>query len=117
MSLGAIDFGLIVDGALIIVENAVRHMAERTHELRTPAHGRGARRGGAAAPAVEVRGAATFGVLIIGVVYLPILTLTGIEGKMFKPMAITVLFALAGALRPLADPRPGARVALPRRAR
>ncbi|MDY7229870.1 efflux RND transporter permease subunit [Hyalangium rubrum] len=96
MSLGAIDFGLIVDGALIIVENAVRHMAERTHELRRPLTAE-ERDEVVYRSAVEIRGAASFGLLIIGAVYLPILTLTGIEGKMFKPMAITVICALAGA--------------------
>ncbi|QSQ17651.1 efflux RND transporter permease subunit [Myxococcus landrumensis] len=96
MSLGAIDFGLIVDGALIIVENAVRHISEKSHELGrslTPEE----RDEVVATSAVEVRQAAAFGELIIGVVYLPILALSGIEGKMFKPMAITVICALAGA--------------------
>ncbi|GHG96495.1 CusA/CzcA family heavy metal efflux RND transporter [Comamonas sp. JC664] len=96
MSLGAIDFGLIVDGALIIVENAVRHIAERSHAL-----GRELtleeRDDVVYHSAVEVRQAAAFGEVIIGVVYLPILALSGIEGKMFKPMAITVICALAGA--------------------
>ncbi|ATB47980.1 efflux RND transporter permease subunit [Corallococcus macrosporus] len=96
MSLGAIDFGLIVDGALIIVENAVRHIAERSHALGrelTPAE----RDDVVYHSAVEVRQAAAFGEVIIGVVYLPILALSGIEGKMFKPMALTVICALAGA--------------------
>ncbi len=96
MSLGAIDFGLIVDGALIIVENAVRHIAERSHALGrelTPEE----RDDVVYHSAVEVRQAAAFGEVIIGVVYLPILALSGIEGKMFKPMAITVICALAGA--------------------
>ncbi|WP_342379837.1 CusA/CzcA family heavy metal efflux RND transporter [Myxococcus stipitatus] len=96
MSLGAIDFGLIVDGALIIVENAVRHISEKSHDLGralTPEE----RDEVVATSAVEVRQAAAFGELIIGVVYLPILALSGIEGKMFKPMAITVICALAGA--------------------
>jgi cobalt-zinc-cadmium resistance protein CzcA len=96
MSLGAIDFGLIVDGALIIVENAVRHMAERNHELGRELT-REERDEVVYRSAVEIRGAASFGLLIIGAVYLPILALTGVEGKMFKPMAITVLCALAGA--------------------
>lgn len=97
MSLGAIDFGLIVDGAVIVVENSVRLLAERCHQLGRPVTG--AERAQIVLQASrEVLRSATFGVLIIALVYLPILTLTGIEGKMFKPMAMTVLFALAGAL-------------------
>jgi cobalt-zinc-cadmium resistance protein CzcA len=96
MSLGAIDFGLIVDGALIIVENAVRHISERTHELGRPLT-KEERTEVVYRSAVEIRSAAAFGEIIIGVVYLPILALGGTEGKMFRPMAITVLFALAGA--------------------
>jgi cobalt-zinc-cadmium resistance protein CzcA len=97
MSLGAIDFGLVIDGAVVMVENIIRHLAARQHTLR--------RRLSAAERAQEVLVAAKevaspmfFGVLIITVVYFPILALTGIEGKMFKPMAITVIFALIGAL-------------------
>ncbi len=97
MSLGAIDFGLIVDGAVIVVENVVRLIAERSHRLgralspdeRTVAVLESCR---------EVLGSTVFGVTIISIVYLPILTLTGIEGKMFGPMALTVLFALGGSL-------------------
>lgn len=96
MSLGAIDFGLIVDGALIIVENAVRHVSERTHALGRPLT-REERTEVVYRSSVEIRSAAAFGEIIIGVVYLPILALGGTEGKMFRPMAITVLFALAGA--------------------
>ncbi|WP_434345676.1 efflux RND transporter permease subunit [Myxococcus virescens] len=96
MSLGAIDFGLIVDGALIIVENAVRHISEQSHTLGR-ALTREERDEVVYRSAVEVRQAAAFGEVIIGVVYLPILALSGIEGKMFKPMAITVICALAGA--------------------
>jgi cobalt-zinc-cadmium resistance protein CzcA len=96
MSLGAIDFGLIVDGALIITENAVRHLARRHHELGRPLT-REERDEVVHQSTVEIRGAAAFGEVIIGVVYLPILTLSGVEGKMFRPMAITVLCALAGA--------------------
>jgi heavy metal efflux system protein len=96
MSLGAIDFGLIVDGALILVENAVRHLAHRHQELGRPlTHEE--RDEVVYRAAVEIRGAAAFGEVIIGVVYLPLLTLSGVEGKMFRPMAITVLCALAGA--------------------
>ena len=97
MSLGAIDFGLIIDGAVVMVENIIRHLAEKQHKLK--------RRLTATERAFEVLAAAKevaspmfFGVVIITVVYFPILALTGIEGKMFKPMAITVIFALVGAL-------------------
>lgn len=96
MSLGAIDFGLIVDGALIIVENAVRHISERTRELGR-ALTKEERTEVVYQSSVEIRSAAAFGEVIIGVVYLPILALGGTEGKMFGPMAIAVLFALAGA--------------------
>jgi len=96
MSLGAIDFGLVVDGAIIIVENAVRHLSERhAREGRalTPAE----RDEVVLASSLEVRSATAFGELIIALVYLPILTLEGVEGKMFRPMALTVIFALATA--------------------
>lgn len=97
MSLGAIDFGLIVDGSVIVVENAVRMIAERRHELRRPVT-REERDVLVLRASHEVLRSATFGVAIIAIVYLPILSLVGIEGKMFRPMAMTVLFALAGAL-------------------
>ena len=96
MSLGAIDFGIVVDGSIIVVENAVVHLA-------AAARGRSRPMSYAEASAVvlsstlDVRRAALFGEAIIVLVYVPILTLAGIEGKMFKPMAITVLFALGGA--------------------
>ncbi len=96
MSLGAIDFGLIVDGAVIMTENAVRRVAERQGELRRALTG-DELRARVRDAALEVRRATMFGELIIVVVYLPILALSGIEGKMFKPMALTVIFALAGA--------------------
>lgn len=96
MSLGAIDFGLIVDGALIIIENAVRQMAEKNHALGR-ALTREERDEVTYRSAIEMVRPASFGVGIIAVVYLPILSLTGIEGKMFRPMAITVICALAGA--------------------
>jgi cobalt-zinc-cadmium resistance protein CzcA len=96
MSLGAIDFGLIVDGAVIMTENAVRRVAERQGELRRALTGDELRERIRDA-ALEVRRATMFGELIIVVVYLPILALRGIEGKMFKPMAMTVIFALVGA--------------------
>ena len=97
MSLGAIDFGLIVDGAVIVVENAVRMIAERSHHLGRPVSAE-ERTTIVLRASREVLRSATFGVGIIAIVYLPILSLTGIEGKMFRPMAMTVLFALAGAL-------------------
>jgi heavy metal efflux system protein len=96
MSLGAIDFGLIVDGAVIMTENAVRRVAERQGELGRALTGDELRERIRDA-ALEVRRATMFGELIIVVVYLPILALRGIEGKMFKPMAMTVIFALVGA--------------------
>ena len=97
MSLGAIDFGIIVDGAVIVVENALRRLGlaqQRAGRLLTAKERfeevyQGAR---------EVFNPATFGVLIIMLVYLPIFALTGVEGKMFHPMAFTVIFALLGAL-------------------
>ena len=96
MSLGAIDFGLIVDGAVIIVENCLRMLAERQHELgRTLT--RPERLETVFKASKQVRSATAFGEAIIIIVYLPLLTLTGVEGKMFKPMAITVIFALVAA--------------------
>ena len=90
MSLGAIDFGLVVDSSVIIVENSVRRLAEPGEERPVIDVVRDA--------SVEVRRPTMFGELIIAIVYLPILALEGIEGKMFKPMALTVLFALLGSL-------------------
>lgn len=90
MSLGAIDFGLIVDSSVIMVENSVRHLSEATDRrplreiIRTAS--------------IEIRKPTMYGELIIMIVYLPILTLEGIEGKLFRPMALTVIFALAGSL-------------------
>ncbi len=91
MSLGAIDFGLIVDGAVVLVENVVRRLSE------PEGHGKTVRQLTAEA-AHEVIRPIAFGIGIIILVYLPILTLGGIEGKMFKPMAWTVVFALVGSL-------------------
>jgi cobalt-zinc-cadmium resistance protein CzcA len=96
MSLGAIDFGLIVDGSVIIVENCVRRFADEQHRLGRLLTKR-ERIDLAYQASHEVRKATLFGELIIGIVYLPILSLTGIEGKMFQPMALTVILALAGA--------------------
>jgi len=97
MSLGAIDFGLIVDGSVIVVENAVRMIAERSHHLGRSLT-KEERSGLVLRASHEVLRSATFGVAIIAIVYLPILSLVGVEGKMFRPMAMTVLFALAGSL-------------------
>ncbi|HXG90005.1 MAG TPA: CusA/CzcA family heavy metal efflux RND transporter, partial [Vicinamibacterales bacterium] len=97
LSLGALDFGIIVDGAVIIVENCIRGLSERQRQL-----GRLLTREERFVVVFEssraVRRATMFGELIIMIVYLPILTLTGIEGKMFYPMAFTVLAALLGAM-------------------
>lgn len=97
MSLGALDFGLIVDGAVIIVENCLRRLGIAQQERGSPlplserlAVTRGATR--------EVLRPSVFGIAIILIVYLPILTLTGVEGKMFQPMALTVSGALLSAL-------------------
>lgn len=97
MSLGAIDFGLIIDGAVVMVENIIRHLAEKQHKLGRKLTAT-ERAHEVLVSAKEVASPMFFGVLIITVVYFPILALTGIEGKMFKPMAITVIFALVGAL-------------------
>ena len=97
MSLGAIDFGLIVDGAIVMSENVVRMLAQRQREaarLLTPAE----RLQTVLAACKQVGRPTVFGVAIITIVYLPIFSLTGIEGKMFAPMAFTVVFALTGAL-------------------
>jgi len=96
MSLGAIDFGLVVDGAIILLENAVHHLAQEVAALKRPLS-REERDRVVLRSALEVRGATAFGEVIIALVYLPVLTLQGIEGKTFQPMALTVLFALAGA--------------------
>ena len=96
MSLGAIDFGLIVDGAVIIIENASRRLTEKQKGLGR-ALSRGERDEVIALATTEVRRASVFGEAIIAIVYVPVLLLTGLEGKLFRPMATTVLFALAGA--------------------
>lgn len=93
MSLGALDFGLIVDGAVVMVENAVRRRAEAQHE-----HSREPPERTILESCLEVARPVVFAVAIIAIVYLPILSLRGIEGKMFVPMALTVVFALAGSL-------------------
>ncbi len=97
MSLGASDFGLIVDGAVVMVENIIRHLAEKQHKLGRKLTAM-ERAHEVLVSAKEVASPMFFGVCIITVVYFPILALTGIEGKMFKPMAITVIFALVGSM-------------------
>ena len=97
MSLGAIDFGLIVDGAVIIVESIMHHLHKKfaqsqgniSQDLMDDA---------VLDTSIKIRKSAAFGEIVIMIVYLPIMSLTGIEGKMFGPMAITVAFALFGAL-------------------
>lgn len=97
MSLGALDFGIIVDGAVVIVENCIRRLSEEQRR-----HGRALtieeRIKLVFSASAETRNAILFGQLTIMIVYLPILTLTGVEGKMFRPMALTVLMALAAAM-------------------
>ena len=97
MSLGAVDFGLIIDGAVVVVENVVRRIAERQHELGR-ALTKEERFDTVLAASKQVGSPMFFGVLIIAIVYVPILALVGIEGKMFHSMAITVMLALGGAL-------------------
>jgi cobalt-zinc-cadmium resistance protein CzcA len=93
MSLGALDFGLIVDGAVVMVENAVRRRAEAQHGQSQERPERTI-----LDACMEAGRPVVFAVAIIMIVYLPILSLTRIEGKMFKPMALTVVFALLGSL-------------------
>ncbi len=90
LSLGAIDFGMIVDSSVVMIENCVRHLAHNTDGRDRLDVIRDA--------AVEVRRPTLFGEMIIMIVYLPILTLEGIEGKLFRPMALTVIFALVGSM-------------------
>lgn len=92
LSLGAIDFGLIVDGSVVMIENIVRKLSERK-QANAADTGHMILEAGK-----EVARPVFFAVLIIMIVYLPILTLQGVEGKMFRPMALTVIFALAAAL-------------------
>lgn len=89
LSLGAVDFGMIVDSSVIMIENCARHVANRKnkHWLETIRDA-----------AIEVRKPTLFGELIIIIVFLPILTLEGVEGKLFRPMALTMIFALLGSL-------------------
>lgn len=97
MSLGAVDFGLIIDGAVVIVENIVRQLAARQHQLGRE-FTKEERMHVVLSASKQVGSPMFFGVLIITVVYIPLFALTGIEGKMFHPMALTVMLALAGAL-------------------
>lgn len=97
MSLGALDFGLIVDGAVIIVENALRRFGAEQARLGRVLN-KDERLALAASAAAEVMRPSLFGVGIITAVYLPIFALTGVEGKMFHPMAITVVLALSSAM-------------------
>ncbi len=90
MSLGAIDFGLIVDSSVIMVENCIRKLSHDNGDAKHEDVIRDA--------AIEVRKPTMFGELIIAVVFLPILLLEGTEGKLFRPMALTVLFALGGSM-------------------
>lgn len=93
MSLGALDFGLIVDGAVVMVENTIRRRAEaQEHKSHEPPERT------ILEACIEVARPVVFAVAIIAIVYLPILSLRGIEGKMFVPMALTVIFALIGSL-------------------
>ena len=91
LSLGALDFGMVVDSSVVMVENCVRHIAHGDLRGRS-------KREVVRAAAVEVRKPTLFGELIIMIVYLPILTLEGVEGKLFRPMALTVIFALIGSM-------------------
>lgn len=89
LSLGAIDFGMVVDSSVVMVENCVRRLGTDKHSSKLAV---------IRDAAIEVRKPTLFGELIIMIVYLPILTLEGIEGKLFRPMALTVIFALAGSM-------------------
>ena len=96
MSLGAIDFGLIVDGAVIITENCLRHLASRQHQLGRqldlPERLETVR-----LAAKEMVAPSVYGQTVIMLVYIPLLTFSGVEGKMFEPMALTVIAALLSA--------------------
>ncbi len=97
MSLGAVDFGLIIDGAVVVVENIVRSLGQKQGQLGRPLTPQ-ERTKTVLEATRQIGSPMFFGVLIITIVYVPILALTGIEGKMFHPMALTVMLALAGAL-------------------
>lgn len=95
LSLGAIDFGIVVDSSVVVIENIVRRLG---HLTEGQASDRRTRLQTIREATIEVRTPAVFGQLIIMIVYIPILTLEGVEGKMFRPMAITVVFVLIGSL-------------------
>ncbi|MFZ2658721.1 MAG: CusA/CzcA family heavy metal efflux RND transporter [Victivallales bacterium] len=97
LSLGAIDFGLIVDGSVVLMENMMRRLAERRRELGRDLLDDERQEILRSAPTEVVR-PVVFGVGIILIVFLPVLTLEGIEGKLFKPMALTLIFALVGSI-------------------
>ena len=97
LSLGAVDFGLVVDGAVVMIENSMRRLGIRQHELGRPLTAVERAEVLRSAP-LEVARPVAFGVGIILVVFLPVLTLEGVEGKLFKPMALTLIFALLGSL-------------------
>ncbi|MDP3277781.1 MAG: CusA/CzcA family heavy metal efflux RND transporter [Deltaproteobacteria bacterium] len=96
MSLGAIDFGLVVDGAMILLENALHHLAHES-EQKGRALTQPERDSVVLHAALEVRSATAFGELVIALVYVPILSLEAVAGRMFRPMALTVLLALGTA--------------------
>lgn len=98
MSLGAIDFGLIVDGSVVMIENIVRHLTGGESDKKKHKEKSTSVIGIVLESGREVLKPIAFAVGIIIIVYLPILTLEGVEGKMFKPMALTVVFALVGSL-------------------
>jgi len=97
MSLGALDFGLVVDGAIVAVENALRRLGQEQARLGRPLD-EATRRGLIARAMGQVARPVAFGVAIITLVYVPVLALGGVEGKLFRPMAITVMLALTAAL-------------------
>ncbi|TFE71046.1 efflux RND transporter permease subunit [Methylacidiphilum caldifontis] len=97
MSLGAIDFGLIVDGAVVVIENALRRLSLKEALLSRPLSLEEKKKE-LYDSTLQVINSVFFGILIITVVYIPILTLSGIEGKTFSPMAITVMLVLSGSL-------------------
>src|SRR5262249_51361567 len=109
LSLGAIDFGMVVDSSVVMVENCVRKIADSRAESQKQRTAGSDSSGSSLSTlssslsvirdaAIEVRKPTMFGELIIMIVYLPILTLEGVEGKLFRPMALTVIFALAGSM-------------------
>ncbi len=97
LSLGAIDFGIIVDGAVVMVENSIRRLGIEQHKLGRPSSEQ-ERKETLVSASLEVARPVAFGVGIIMIVFVPILTLEGVEGKLFRPMALTMMFALLGSL-------------------